>query len=222
MDKKIVVAHSGGLDSTVLLYVLQHRYSVKKENLRVIPVHFNYGQKHVREVQAANKLCDMLQLCSVNLTIPNLHGGCLVDKSNVPNGKYDDILMRQTVVPARNLVFISMLTNYALAMGAEEIALGVHQGDHAIYPDCRPKFIIAMERVLKVVHYTPCKLYTPFLAMTKTEIVKIGIDYKVPFDKTWTCCKGGDVHCGTCGSCNERKEAFALCNAQKLDVEYKA
>jgi 7-cyano-7-deazaguanine synthase len=121
--------------------------------------------------------------------------------------------MRQTIVPNRNSIMASIAIGIAVNEQADHVALGIHAGDHYIYPDCRPTFATTLEQHAKVAnagflpdHFT---ILTPFVHMTKGEIVAMGASIGVPYDQTWSCYKGGDIHCGACGTCFERREAFA-------------
>ena len=144
-----------------------------------------------------------------------LSGSALTDATvDVPDGHYTDESMRSTVVANRNAIFAMVATGVAVAEGAGAVALGIHAGDHPIYPDCRPPFVEAAERLARVAnegflseHF---QLLAPFLTWTKAEIVQRGAELGVPFAETWSCYKGADVHCGTCGTCVERREAFEL------------
>jgi len=206
---KAVVVLSGGLDSSVLLH-----YCLA-QGLEVEALSFDYGQRHVRELKAAAAVSrhrdvdhiiaplDVLRLLAPTSALTNA-------SIAVPEGHYEDDSMKATVVPARNLVMIALATSRAIATQAEVVAVGVHAGDHAIYPDCRAAFINRMAMVTERVDYQVVKLLAPFLYMTKEKIVRLGAALGVPFGLTWSCYKGGAQHCGKCGTCVERREAFAL------------
>ena len=118
--------------------------------------------------------------------------------------------MKSTVVPNRNMIMLSLAAARAIAVGADGVAYAAHSGDHAIYPDCRPEFADAVAAALRICHYTPIELERPFVDMTKADIVRLGAELGVDFSKTWSCYKGGEKHCGKCGTCVERREAFRL------------
>ena len=131
-------------------------------------------------------------------------------ETEVPEGGYREENMKSTVVPNRNMIMISVAAARAIAIGAGSVAYAAHSGDHAIYPDCRPEFADALAGALRLCHYFPIGLERPFVGMTKADIVRLGADLGVDFSKTWSCYKGGERHCGKCGTCAERKEAFRL------------
>jgi 7-cyano-7-deazaguanine synthase len=120
--------------------------------------------------------------------------------------------MRVTVVPNRNAIMLSVAFGVAASRGYDAVAIGVHTGDHAIYPDCRAEFIQAFDRMERVSlgEWWRVGLMAPFVHMTKADIVTVGDDIGIPFADTWSCYEGGEVHCGRCGTCVERKEAFGL------------
>ncbi|MBI5414770.1 7-cyano-7-deazaguanine synthase QueC [Candidatus Peregrinibacteria bacterium] len=205
MDIPILLIYSGGLDSTVLLHFL------KNEGDEVQAISFSYGQKHSKEIQIAGENCRDLNVPHEILEIPMnryFSGSLLQNGPEIPEGHYEDENMKQTVVPMRNLIFASIAAGYASSHGISCIALGVHSGDHAIYPDCRPEFISSLSETINLADWNHVEILTPFLHKKKDEIVKIGLDLKVDFSKTWTCYKGGEKPCGKCGSCTERNEAF--------------
>ncbi len=206
---KIIHILSGGLDSTVLLYKLI------EEGHKIKCLSFDYGQRHKKELQMAIKTCKKLNIEHkiVDITSINelLQGSSLTSLNiEIPEGHYQEEGMRNTVVPNRNMIFASLAIGYAVSLDYDAFSLGVHKGDHHIYPDCRPIFIHRLEEVLRVANYEPIMIITPFLNMNKKEIVKEGIKLNVDFSLTWTCYKGEDNPCGKCGSCIERIEAFRL------------
>lgn len=213
---KTVVLLSGGLDSAVLLYHLLN------QGHEVLPLAFNYGQAHYIELEHGYVLTQELGL---ELVIKDLGGfrsffgkSALTNGGYVPMGKaFDDPAQVATVVPMRNLIFLSIASAYALTEGADLIAFGAHRGDAAIYPDCRPKFIDMMSQVinLSALDTQSVGLIAPFRSMTKIEIVKMGGALSVPFEFTYSCYVGASSHCGKCGACMERQEAFRV--AQFID-----
>ena len=207
MSKAIVIV-SGGLDSITLAYHLK----ALGYNLHLLS--FNYNQRHKKELDFA-RMCaedlkadiDVVDLSSVGVL---LKGSSLTDNIPVPDGHYAAPNMSVTVVPNRNAIMLAVAYGAAVAESAERVCIGVHAGDHFIYPDCRPEFIYAFGEMERLANAGGPLLYAPFLEKSKADIVKIGANLGVPFEKTWSCYKGGSVHCGTCGTCVERKEAFEL------------
>ncbi len=205
---KTVLVYSGGMDSTTLLYDLVH----KGDDVRAVS--FDYGQRHIKELKCAAKICKKINVPHVIINLRSVNklmgGSSLTSKKiAVPEGHYEDKSMRSTVVPNRNMVFISLAIAYAVSLKFDRIALAVHAGDHAIYPDCRPEFIKKVDEVSKVANYESIDVYAPYINKSKGDIAKIGQRLGVPFDKTWTCYKGLSKPCGKCGSCVERAEALA-------------
>lgn len=211
MSKAIVIV-SGGLDSVTLAHLLaQQGYTLHL-------LSFNYGQRHVRELEYAANCAQRLgaahDLIDLSAVTPFLTGSALTDNVAVPEGHYTAPNMATTVVPNRNAMMLSIAYAVAVAEQAEVVAIGVHAGDHPIYPDCRPDFIdrfAIMERIATKGYAHPgLILLAPFVYRIKAEIVQIGQDLGVPFAETWSCYKGGNKHCGRCGTCVERIEAFKL------------
>ncbi len=213
VQNRVVLILSGGLDSTTLLYRLL------KEKKEIYCLTFRYGQKHVKEVQYAAKNCEKFHLPHKILSLDNLTSegifgpNALTSDTEIPHGEYDDISMMDTVVPNRNMILLSLALAYAISIRAEAIYYGAHGGDHAIYPDCRPEFVSAMQQVANLCHYWPIKLEAPYLHFSKADIVKEGLEMNVDYSLTWTCYQGGELACGQCGSCDERLKAFAANNA---------
>ena len=209
---RVVLIASGGLDSTTLLYRLQHQ---KKE---IFVITFNYGQKHQKEIDCARKTCEKLDIIQKvvsleELTLSGIFGvNALTSDGPIPEGHYTDENMTSTVVPNRNMIMLSIAFAYAISVGAEEVYYGAHAGDHDIYPDCRPNFVIAMQSVAHLCHYWSIELRVPYLHVPKGEIVTEGLKLNVDYTLTWTCYKGQALACGKCGSCVERLEAFQVNN----------
>ncbi len=205
---------SGGMDSTALAYDL-----VRGKGMTVHFLSFDYGQRHAIELKAAQDTArelgqrwDLIKLESISFLLHEYSGSALVSAAAVPDGHYAEQTMKQTIVPNRNAMMANIAASVAVAAGAEGIALAVHGGDHFIYPDCRPPFIVALEEMLRLANDNPHFLvYTPFLTKDKAYIATFGTKLHVPWERTWSCYKGtGPKHCGTCGTCTERKEAFIL------------
>ncbi len=202
-----LIVYSGGLDSTVLLHLL------KKQGKVDAALCVNYGQKHKKELELAKLNCQKLgvPIEIADLTsITRLFGAnSLTDRTKeIPDGDYATDNMKSTVVPNRNMILISIATARAIAIGTNEVAYAAHSGDHAIYPDCRDEFADALDKTLALCHYEPIKLLRPFVKMNKAEIVKLGAELGVDFSQTWSCYKGEKLHCGKCGTCLERRQAF--------------
>lgn len=205
-----LVVLSGGMDSaTALAYA-------KTVHGDVDALTVNYGQRHVREIDAARTSADqwagrhdVVDLSSVGSL---LGGSALTDTIAVPEGHYSDESMSATVVPNRNAILANIAAGVAVARKHDAIVLGVHSGDHPIYPDCRPEFITALQALLDVANhgYHRVRVEAPFLHTDKAGILRVGMTLGVDYAATWTCYKGGDKACGRCGSCVERLEAFAL------------
>lgn len=214
---KIVVTLSGGMDSTALLYHL------KKLGHEVLPISFNYGQRHRRELISASQVSAALGVphTIVDLTSLNaiMRGSSLTDPSiAVPHGHYADPSMKVTVVPNRNMILLAAAAAYAISEKADALAIAAHAGDHAVYPDCRPEFHEAMAAAFQLCDYNPLQLLRPFIGIDKASIATLGQQAGVPWELTWSCYEGGEVHCGKCGTCVERREAFQVAGIQDPTV----
>lgn len=216
-----VVVLSGGMDSTVLLYDI---LTSKPDEPAVSScVSFNYGQRHSKELDFAQATAKKFGLKHhiINLWSSGFTGAIsesessLVTDNDVPEGHYAQDNMKATVVPNRNMVMLSIATSIAVAEGAQYVATAVHAGDHFIYPDCRPQFINALSIAVAegnegfgVLDANP--ILAPYIYQSKEEIAYRGLELGVNFATTWSCYKGGDIHCGKCGTCVERLEAIEL------------
>lgn len=208
--KRAVALHSGGLDSTVLLYYL------KSLGHEVLPLSIHYGQRHSKEIQAAQQVCAAggfegaaIDLRGLGETV--MRGSSQTDgEVEVPEGHYAEDNMKVTVVPNRNMVLLSIATAYAISEKAHAVAYAAHAGDHAQYPDCRSSFIAAMKGAIQLCDYNPPMLIAPFADRSKGDVVLLGAGLNVPFELTWSCYKGGEKHCGRCGTDVERAEAFYI------------
>ena len=203
-----VVILSGGLDSTVLLYYMM---SIGAKP-RVLS--FNYGQRHRRELEHATEIC---ATAGVPQEIVDIHEiGKLLRSSQtsklieVPEGHYSHESMKVTVVPNRNMIMLSIAAGFALSTGCDLVAFAAHAGDHTIYPDCRLEFVDSLNQTLALCDWNKVKVMSPFISRTKAEIVQLGHEMGVPLQLTYSCYKGGDKHCGRCGTDVERREAFKL------------
>lgn len=205
---KTILIYSGGMDSTTLLYKL------RADGDRIQALSFDYGQRHRKELKAAAKICKKLNVPHkiVDITaVKNLmeDSALTSGRIKVPESHYKDKTMRATVVPNRNMIFLALAIAQAVTLKFDRVAIAVHAGDHAIYPDCRPKFVKAMNSVSKFANYQKIGVYAPFLRIIKRDIAKIGHKLGVLYELTWTCYKGLNKPCGKCGACVERNEALA-------------
>jgi len=207
---KTILTLSGGLDSTVLLYHLQNQ----SHEVRCISV--DYGQRHRRELRAAAEIAHRARVehkvVDLSAIRGILAGSSQTSDIEVPEGHYEEESMKLTVVPNRNMILLALAGAWAVSTGSEAVAYAAHAGDHAIYPDCRPEFAQAMAVALGLCDWKPVQLIAPFAAekRSKADLVKLGASLGVPFALTWSCYKGGEVHCGRCGTCQERREAHQL------------
>jgi 7-cyano-7-deazaguanine synthase len=211
MKDRVVVMTSGGLDSTVLCHYADAIY----DELHLIS--FNYGQRHKKELRFAERTAERLNThhdtADIRSIAKFLTGSALTDDEvDVPEGHYTEETMRTTVVPNRNMIMFSMAIAYAIAQGAKAVLAAMHWGDHPIYPDCRPEFIkelndatVAGNQGFAVDGFG---VLAPFANTTKSGIVVLGEGLHVPFEETWSCYWGETYHCGRCGTCVERAEAF--------------
>jgi len=207
--KKTVVLTSGGMDSVVALY---HAHSNSEV---VAALSFHYGSKHNdREIPFAHHHATVLGI--PHLTIPlgfineYFTSDLLLKGGEIPKGHYEEQSMKQTVVPFRNAILLSIAAGFAESKEAHGLVIAAHSGDHAIYPDCREPFMQAMGEAIRTGTYAQIELLRPFIAMSKADIATEGARLGVDFSKTWSCYVGGDLHCGECGTCVERREAFLL------------
>jgi len=185
----------------------------------VAAVSFDYGSKHNhREIPCAGKQARDAgvehKVIGLGFVNDLFQSDLLQSGGEVPDGHYEDANMVRTVVPFRNGIMLSVACGYAESIGAEGLTIAAHSGDHAIYPDCREPFMEAMAQAMESGTYAGIKLLRPFIAMDKAAIVKRGAELGVDFSGTWSCYKGGEVHCGTCGTCVERREAFEVAGVE--------
>jgi len=208
---KAVIIYSGGLDSTVLLTKCKQGYD------EVVALNFNYGSKHNKKERAsAHKVCDKLgvELIEVNLPFINelFKSDLLQSGGIIPNGHYEDPTMKKTVVPYRNSIMLSIAAGFAESIGAKYVAIANHAGDHEIYPDCRRGYIKAFAAGIRLGGYGEIIIHSPFVDMTKAEIVKLGAEISAPMELSWSCYKGEERPCLSCGTCQERTISFFLNN----------
>ena len=216
MKSKTIVSLSGGIDSTTVLAEV-----MANQNEQVLAaISFRYGSKHNRfEIKAAELIAKHYQIphqvIDLQSAMKNFKSNLLLGYGEIPNGHYADENMKLTVVPGRNLIFVSILIGLAQSMNAQKVYVGIHQGDHAIYPDCRPEFYYSIKTIAEIITEGKVTVEAPFLNTSKTGIVERGLALAAPYHLTRTCYKYQAHACGECGSCVERLEAFA--NNQATD-----
>lgn len=208
MSKKVVVIYSGGMDS----YTVLHK--AIQQGLTPYALTFDYGQRHIKEIDVARDVCEELGINHKVIDISAINqligGSSLTDSSiDVALGHYEEENMKSTVVPNRNMILLSLAIGYAVSIGAEQVYYGAHSGDHAIYPDCRPDFVEKMNDVAAIANYEKTEIFSPYLNTNKIGILKDGLAMGLDYSKTWTCYNGREKACGKCGSCVERLEAFS-------------
>ncbi|WNI18831.1 7-cyano-7-deazaguanine synthase QueC [Actinacidiphila sp. ITFR-21] len=206
-----VVVLSGGMDSTVLM---AHYAALR---FALVAVTVDYGQRHRREIDSARQIAAHYGAAHHVVDFSGfgalLGGSALTDDSvSVPDGHYAEQSMRATVVPNRNAVLASVAVSVGVAVRAGTVALGMHSGDHFIYPDCRPPFVAALRELVAVANegFATPLVQAPFMDWSKADIATHGTRLGAPLERSWSCYKGGEVHCGVCGTCYERREAFQL------------
>lgn len=207
--KDSIIVLSGGMDSTTLLHEYNDRIA--------LAVTFDYGSNHnAREIECARRQCANLGI--EHLVIPlefmgkYFRSSLLSGADAIPEGHYESENMKSTVVPFRNGIMLSVACGLAESRDLRHVLIANHGGDHAIYPDCRRGFVEAMSDAMKEGTYEGITILAPYTDITKADIAKRGASLGVDFNNTYSCYKGGELHCGRCGTCVERKEAFALAN----------
>jgi len=203
---KAVCLISGGMDSAVAAAI------AKSEGHKIYAITFNYGQRNKKEMEAAKEIAKWLnahhKILDVNLR--QIGGSALTDEIEVPEEAEG---IPPTYVPARNTIFLSFALAYAEVIDADYIFIGVNAVDYSGYPDCRPEYLEAFQKVADLalkrsVEGKPIKIKAPLLYLSKAEIVKKGHELGVPFEKTWSCYREGEKACGRCPSCKLRLKAF--------------
>ncbi len=205
--KDSVIIVSGGMDSITLLYD-------KKEEI-ALAVTFDYGSNHnAKEITWAKVHCERLKIKHIVIKLDFMHkyftSSLLEGADAIPEGHYADENMKSTVVPFRNGIMLSIAAGIAESNGLKKVLIANHGGDHTIYPDCRPAFIKAMNEATENGTYVNVSICAPYTNITKADIARIGKRLGIDYSETWSCYKGGEKHCGKCGTCIERKEALAL------------
>jgi 7-cyano-7-deazaguanine synthase len=206
---KVCVLLSGGMDSVAAFYEVLGTHEV------AACLSFDYGAKHnAREIPFAKLHADragvLHQVIPLDFMNRLFKSDLLQSGGDIPEGHYAEESMKQTVVPFRNGIMLAIATGYAESIGTEGLVIAAHSGDHAIYPDCREPFMRAMATAMGEGTYAKIQLLRPFIAMDKTAIARRGVELGIDFSETWSCYKGGEIHCGVCGTCVERREAFIL------------
>jgi 7-cyano-7-deazaguanine synthase len=211
VKEKAIVLLSGGMDSVSALYHVHRTHEV------VATLSFDYGSKHNhKELPFARLHSDRLgiqnHVVSLGFMGELFASDLLKSGGTIPDGHYEQASMKKTVVPFRNGIMLSIAGGLAESVNAQYVAIAAHAGDHAIYPDCREDFMKAMGDAIRLGTYAAVQILRPFISMTKAEIAARGHELGVDFLETWSCYKGDQIHCGSCGTCVERREAFALAN----------
>ena len=203
--KDSIIVVSGGMDSVTLLYD-------KKDEI-AFGLSFDYGSNHNHnELPLAAMHCERLGIPHVVIPLGFMHqyfkSSLLESGESIPDGSYDEENMKSTVVPFRNGVMLAVAAGIAESNGLTKVLIANHGGDHTIYPDCRPEFIAAMDAAVEAGTFARVRVVAPYTNISKADIARRGRALGIDYAETWSCYKGGHVHCGTCGTCVERKEAL--------------
>ncbi len=207
--KDTLMVVSGGMDSTTMLHEFAHRIA--------LAITFNYGSNHnAREIECARYNCALLGIELIVVDMPFVgelfESSLLSGADAIPEGNYDDDNMKSTVVPFRNGIMLSVAAGMAESRGLKHVMMANHGGDHAIYPDCRRGFVDAMSAAIAEGTYDHITILAPYTDITKTDIARRGAALGIDYSHTYSCYKGGEKHCGRCGTCTERRQAFADAN----------
>ena len=206
MNKDSVLIVSGGMDSITMLYEYKERIA--------LGISFDYGSNHnAREIPFAAMHCERLGIKHIVINLGFMHqyfkSSLLEGAEAIPEGNYDEENMKSTVVPFRNGIMLSIAAGVAESNGLKYVMMANHGGDHTIYPDCRPEFVSAMSEATRLGTYPGIEVLAPYTDITKSEIARHGKALGIDYAETWSCYKGGEHHCGKCGTCRERIEALA-------------
>jgi len=210
---KVVVLLSGGLDSVTAFHEALREHEVEAG------LSFDYGAKHhSKELPMAAWQCRKAgvvhHVIPLDFVANEFRSDLLKTGGDIPDGHYEERSMRSTVVPFRNGIMLSIAAGFAESCGAKAVVIAAHAGDHAVYPDCREDFLQPMSEAVRAGTYAQIDLLRPFVGMDKAAIVRRGTELGVDFFYTWSCYKGGEIHCGSCGTCVERREAFIMAQVQ--------
>lgn len=203
--KDSIIIVSGGMDSVTLLYDYKDRIA--------LGISFDYGSNHnAKEIPFAKLHCERLGIKHVTIPLDFMHqyfkSSLLEGADAIPEGHYQDENMKSTVIPFRNGIMLAIAAGMAESYGLSHVMIANHGGDHAIYPDCRPEFISAMSNATEAGSYNGVTVLAPYTNITKGDIARRGKELGIDYNETWSCYKGGEKHCGKCGTCVERKEAL--------------
>ena len=205
MKKDTVLVLSGGLDSTTMLYEYKDRIA--------LALSFHYGSNHNdKELAFARLHCERLGIRHLVISLAFIReyfrSSLLSGGEAVPEGNYAEDNMRSTVVPFRNAIMLSVAVGMAENEGLQYVMMANHSGDHTVYPDCRPEFVQAMDKAAEAGTWNNVRLLTPYTMLSKADIARRGKQLGIDYSETWSCYKGGEIHCGKCGTCVERREAL--------------
>lgn len=194
------------MDSITMLYEYKERIA--------LGISFDYGSNHnAREIPFAAMHCERLGIKHIVINLGFMHqyfkSSLLEGAEAIPEGNYDDENMKSTVVPFRNGIMLSIAAGVAESNGLKNVMMANHGGDHTIYPDCRPEFVSAMSEATRLGTYPGIEVLAPYTGITKSDIARHGKALGIDYAETWSCYKGGEHHCGKCGTCRERIEALA-------------
>ena len=206
MNKDSVLIVSGGMDSITMLYEYKERIA--------LGISFDYGSNHnAREIPFAAMHCKRLGIKHIVINLGFMYqyfkSSLLEGAEAIPEGNYDEENMKSTVVPFRNGIMLSIAAGVAESNGLKYVMMANHGGDHTIYPDCRPEFVSAMSEATRLGTYPGIEVLAPYTGITKSDIARHGKALGIDYAETWSCYKGGEHHCGKCGTCRERIEALA-------------
>ena len=204
--KDALIVVSGGMDSVTMLYEFREEIA--------LAVTFDYGANHgPKEIPLARMHCERLGIehivIGMDFMTKYFESSLLSGGEAIPEGNYDEENMKSTVVPFRNGIMLAIACGLAESRGLKRLMIANHAGDHAIYPDCREGFVKAMSLATQEGTYDHICIYAPYTNLTKGEIARHGKALGLDYSETWSCYKGGEVHCGKCGTCVERREALA-------------
>ena len=203
--KENLIIVSGGMDSITLLNEYKDEIAMA--------VTFDYGSNHAKkEIPMAELHCKRLGIKHIIIPLTFVHNyfksSLLEGADAIPEGHYAAENMKSTVVPFRNGIMLAIACGIAESNGLKKVMIANHAGDHAIYPDCRTEFINAISEAMRLGTYEGISIVAPYSDITKTDIARHGKKLGIDYTETWSCYKGGEKHCGKCGTCVERKEAL--------------